>query len=282
MSAPLRFPPGAGVAVTRAEPANGNLSRRLAERGARPVAWTTVAIAPPAEPEPLARAAARLDDWDWIVFTSAHAVEVFAALAPPPVRARVAAVGRATAAALAAAGWPVARLPKTYSGEALVAAFESAGDAAGARVLFPAGSLARDTVARGLGALGARVERVEAYRTLTQALDAEACRAAVEAGAVVAATFASPSAVEGLAASLGAPLFRELMARLAVASIGPVTSSALGATGRLPDAEAAESTFDALADAAARALAAHDARLDSTLDAAREARGRQRPPGDRP
>jgi len=262
LSAPLAFPPGAGVAVTRAEPAGGPLGRRLAERGARVVAWTTMAIAPPADPEAFARAVAGLDDWDWVVFTSAHAVEAVAALAPAPPRARLAAVGRSTAAALAAAGWSAARVPKTFSGEALVAAFESAGDAAGARVLFPAGSLARDTVELGLAALGAHVARVEAYRTLTAPLDGALCRAQVESGEVVAATFASPSAVNGLAAALGATLFRELLARLAVASIGPVTSAALGAHGQLPDAEAAESTFDALADAAARALAARGLRLE--------------------
>ncbi len=267
--------------MTRAEPAGGPLGRRLAERGARPVAWTTMAIAPPADPAPFARAAAQLDAWDWIVFTSAHAVEAVAALAPAAPRARVAAVGRSTAAALAVAGWPVARVPKTFSAEALVAEFERAGDAAGARVLFPAGSLARDNVERGLTALGAAVERVEAYRTLAAPLDAAACRAAVAAGDVVAATFASPSAVAGLADALGHELFRDVLSSLAVASIGPVTSSALGAAGRLPDAEAAESTFDALADAAVRALAARGLRLEVHSQPPPRPRRPRSPFGDR-
>jgi len=261
VSPPVLFPVGAGVAVTRAEPAGGPLGRRLAERGGRPVAWTTTVIAPPADAEAFARAVRSLDSWDWVIFTSAHAVEAVAALEPASPRVRLAAVGRSTAAALADAGWAAARVPKSFSAEALVTAFERTGDAAGARILIPADSLAAEAVDRGLAALGAVVERVEAYRTRSAPLEAAACQAAVESGDVVAVTFASPRAVTGLAAALGSALFRELLASLAVTSIGPLTSAALGAHGQMPDAEAAESTFDALADAAARALATRGQRL---------------------
>ncbi len=246
---------GRGVAVTRAEGAAGALSRRLAAEGARPVSWSSIAIEPPADPGPLAAALARLASFDWIVLTSANAVgAVVARLAAPPAGVRVAAVGVGTAAELTAAGW---RVDLTGSGPGaveLVAALRAAGLGAGSRVLFPAGDRARPTLAGGLAAAGAAVERVEAYRTLSLAVDAARCAAQVERGEVEAVTFASPSAAEALARALGVSRFRQLLARLAVASIGPTTSAALTALGRTADAEASIATFDGLVAATAAAL----------------------------
>ncbi|MBZ0102236.1 MAG: uroporphyrinogen-III synthase, partial [Thermoanaerobaculia bacterium] len=129
-----------------------------------------------------------------------------------------------------------------------------AGLGAGSRVLFPAGDRARATLADGLLEAGAGVERVEAYRTLPLAVDAAACAAQVDRGEVEAVTFASPSAAEALARALDLNRFRHLLARLAVASIGPTTSAALAALGRRADAEASIATFDGLVAATAAAL----------------------------
>ena len=243
-----------GIAVTRAEPAGGALATRLAARGARPVSWSALTFAPPADERPLAAALARLADFDWLVLSSAQAVAAVVARAAAPDSLRVATVGPGTAAACAAAGWPVHRVGRGPGAEALVEAFRAAGDAAGARVLYPAGDLARAALADGLAALGARVERVEAYRTLPAPLDAAACLADVESGRVAAATFASPSALEGLVAALGARAAARLLERVAVVSIGPTTSAALVAFGRPPDREATPSTLDGLADAALAVL----------------------------
>lgn len=247
---------GRGVAVTRAEPAGGALGARLEARGARVARWTTIALVPPADPAPFESALARLEEFDWLAVTSGHAVAALVErVAAPPASLALAAIGPATAAALEAAGWRVDRVGEGDGAEGLVAAFRAAGDAAGARVLYPASARARTTLEHGLAALGATVERVEAYRTLPVALDAAACRAEIESGAVEAVTFASPSALEGLAEALGDAELSELLARVAVASIGPTTSAALAAFGRAPDAEAEPSTLDGLVEAARVALA---------------------------
>ncbi|HEX9799834.1 MAG TPA: uroporphyrinogen-III synthase [Thermoanaerobaculia bacterium] len=245
---------GVGVVVTRDEPADGPLAERLARAGARVVAWPAVATAEPADPAPLAAALAALDRFDWLVVTSARAVAAVAArVATLPAALRVAAVGEATAAAARGALWPVDRVPETYSGEALVEAFRAAGDAAGARVLFPAGDRAAPTVPDGLAELGAAVVRVEAYRTQPAPLDAERCLASAAAGEVEVLTFASPSAVDGLARALGDDAFAHLVDRLAVAVIGAATATALQHRGLAADAVAAPSTLDGLVAAAARA-----------------------------
>jgi uroporphyrinogen-III synthase len=246
---------GRGVAVTRAEGPQGALSRRLAAAGARVACWSSIAIEPPADPAPLAAALERLASFDWIVLTSANAAgAVVARLAAPPAGVRVAAVGAGTAAELTAAGWRVDLTGAGPGAIELVAALRAAGLGAGSRVLFPAGDRARATLADGLLEAGAGVERVEAYRTLSLAVDAAACAAQVDRGEVEAVTFASPSAAEALARALGLNRFRHLLARLAVASIGPTTSAALAALGRPADAEASIATFDGLVAATGAAL----------------------------
>jgi uroporphyrinogen-III synthase len=212
-------------------------------------------LAPPADPQPLEQALRRIEEFDWLIVTSGNAVTALTArVATRPPGLRVAAVGPATAAELEAAGWRVDRVGSGPGAEALVGAFAAAGDARGARVLFPASSLARDTLVTGLVELGAEVARVEAYRTLPAALDAATCFAQLDGGAVDAITFASPSAVDGLANAFGRRRLLAVLDRLAVASIGPTTSEALAALGRTPDAEASPSTVDGLADAVVVAL----------------------------
>lgn len=101
---------------------------------------------------------------DWLVITSATTVRL---LPPEPLAAaraagmRVAAVGRATARALARAGVEVDLVPDDQSGAGLVDSWRDAG----ASVLLPASALAAPTVPDGLAAKGCRVERVELYTT---------------------------------------------------------------------------------------------------------------------
>ena len=252
---PLRPLAHHGVAVTRCEPEHGPLTRRLEVQGARVVRWTSMRLAPPADPRPLERALARLADYDWLVVTSAHAVAAITArFERRPPRLRSAAVGPGTAAELEAAGWAVDVVGPGPGAEALVRALGEHG-VAGARVLFPAGSLAREALAEGLAGLDVALDRVEAYRTLPVRLDAGACFAQLDAGAVDAVTFASPSAVDGLALAFGRETLPAVLERVAVASIGPTTSAALAALGRPADAEASPPGLDTLVDAVVQALA---------------------------
>ena len=246
-----------GVAITRCEPGppeTGPLARRLEARGARVVRWAAMRLSPPADPKPLERALARLAEYDWLVVTSAPgAAAVTARVETRPERLRVAAVGPATAAELEAAGWTVDLVGPGPGAEALARALGECG-IAGARVLFPASSLAREALGEALTGLDVQLDRVEAYRTVPVRLDVGACFAQLDAGAVDAVTFASPSAVDGLAQSFGRDELPAILGRVAVASIGPTTSAALAALGRPADAEAASPSLDGLVDAVVRAL----------------------------
>lgn len=66
-------------------------------------------------------------------------------------------------------------------------------------------------------------------------------------------TFASPSAVSGLAEAVGAALLRRILARIPAAVIGPVTAEAVRAAGGRRVIESGANDLDGLAAAAVQA-----------------------------
>ncbi len=223
------------VVVTRAEERDGPLSTELKSLGLPVLVWAAVRVLP-ADAAALDETLGRAGSFDWIVFTSRHAVAaVTTRLSAPPSGMRTAAVGRSTAAVLKQHGWPVDLVPGEPSAAGLVAAFAASGSARGSRVLYPASSRALPTLAAGLTQLGAEVTTVEAYRTASgTALDVEDCRSWIARDAVGAVTFASPSAVAELESALGEEDFRRLLGRAPAVAIGPTTARALTDRGYSP------------------------------------------------
>jgi uroporphyrinogen III methyltransferase/synthase len=222
---------GRRIIVTRPAGQAGPLSAALRNAGAEVLEVPAIQITEPADDgAALADAARRADHYDWIAFTSANAVSRFLDALPDVRRlgsARVAAVGPATAAALAAANVNPDLVPDEAIADALVAAFPSGPG----RVLLPQAAVARPTLAEGLVAKGWEVDVVEAYETRAAALSPEAATAVVGADAVV---FASPSAVASLVGAIAPATLRGV-----VACIGPVTSATAREAGLTVSVEAA-------------------------------------------
>jgi len=219
------------VVVTRDEPHDGPLSAHLRALGLEVLWWPVVHVAPAPEPGALQSALEQIERFDWVVFTSRHAVEPVTSRVPvPPQRTRIAAVGTATAAVLRARGWSATVVPDQASAESLLTEL-AAHIRPGTRVLFPASSRALPALATGLRQLGAEVVQVEAYRTVGNALDVDACRACIERAAVGAVTFTSPSCVEELEHALGSEHFERLLASSAPIVLGTTTGRALARRG---------------------------------------------------
>jgi uroporphyrinogen-III synthase len=242
---------GRRVLVTRHWP---ELMTGLASLGAIASEVPLIELRPPSDPRPLDAALADLGRYDWMVFTSANAVEAvctrMAALAvalPPGVS--LASVGPATSEAVHAA-WPGARVSvepvADFRAAALVAAFDRA-LVLGRRVLLPVSDRAAETVSRGLTARGALVDRVVAYRTVSA--DGGQALGLILRDGVDAAVFASPSAVEAFAAFAGAD-----GRTVPAAVIGPTTAEAARAAGLTVLAVAQPSTVEGLLAALATAL----------------------------
>jgi uroporphyrinogen-III synthase len=204
---------GRRIALTRPEP--GALGDRLTTLGAQVVHVPLIAIDDPADGgAALRRALARLRSFDWLVVTSANGARRAGPAARDQPTVRLAAVGRATAGALAdAAGRPVDLVPAVERADGLLAAFP----AAPSRVLVAQADRASRALADGLSAAGHTVEVVVAYRTVERAPTADESDALATVDAVV---LSSGSAASAYASSVGTA------ARPLIVTIGPVTAGA--------------------------------------------------------
>jgi len=255
---------GRRVLVTRPRPQAGALVDALRAEGAVTILLPTIAIRPADDLRPLDAAIARLADYAWLAFTSANGVEVFwdrlrALGTAVPAGVRIAAVGTATARALAERGATLDFVPDEFVGARLGATLP---DVEGRRVLLARASLAREELADALVARGALVDDVAVYDTIPEAPD-PAGLAALERG-VDAATFTSASTVRNFATLIGLRA-RQLLDGVAVACIGPVTADEARRLGFTVQVEPEEHTIPGLV----RALADHYAGLPAGPGGAR-------------
>lgn len=218
---------GRRVLVTRPRTQAGDLVSLLEAAGATVIVAPTIRIVPPADPEPLRRAAAEAATFDWIVFASANAVDAFldalAATEAGELRS-VAAVGVRTADQLRVRGVDVTVVPEAFTADALVSALTSRGSLRGARVLLPRSEIGRTVIADGLRAAGAAVTEVIAYRTLADvAADAPDVKGLLAARQLDAVTFTSGSAVQNFVQIHGHGSVA-LLQESVIAVIGPVTA----------------------------------------------------------
>jgi uroporphyrinogen III methyltransferase/synthase len=248
---------GRRIVVTRASAQAGTLRDTLDSLGAEVLELPALRIVP-LDPEPLREALDRIDEYDWIVFTSQNGVALFweaLRVAGRDARAlagrKLACVGRATADALRARGLVADVVPERFVAEGMLDALDARDDVRGRRILYVAAEGARDVLPEGLADRGCTVDVVPVYRTGSDGAGSAALRDALAAGRVDAVTFASASAVRGYVDAVGAELAR----RARAVSIGPVTSEAVVAAGIPLAAEAPESSIAALAETTVRVVA---------------------------
>lgn len=254
---------GRRVLVTRPREQAVDLIDRLTALGAEPVEAPMIRIAPPLDPGPLHRAAAHAGEFDWIVFTSANAVEAFMDVlleGNRDVRALkgplLCTVGTGTAERLARYGIKVDLVPSEFRAEAVVEAITERGPVTDAHVLLPRGDIAREVIADQLRERGARVTDVVAYRTVLEdtTRDEEPdVYGMLLQGKIDVVTFASASAVRNFAKIYGAEAAADLLKNTVVATIGPVTAEAAVQLGIPVTVQPATYTIPALVDA----IAAH-------------------------
>ncbi len=244
------------VLVTRAPHQASALSDALVAHGLRVVSIATIALAQPTdEYATLDREIIRLDEYDWLLFTSANAVAVFAERLEDqavPLSCGIASIGAATSKALRDAGFPVRLQAPTAVAESLAKAMLP--HARDARMLLVRAETGRDVLIDQLTAGGAEVMLAPAYRTVIPAESADRLRR--ELPTLDAITFTSSSSVTSLFDMLKATGVT-LPPNIVLASIGPVTSATLREHGCVPDVESREASVPALASAVATTLRKH-------------------------
>ncbi|MDE3104384.1 MAG: uroporphyrinogen-III synthase [Acidobacteriota bacterium] len=248
------------ILITRSRQQAPTLAVQLESLGAVPIVLPAIEIVPPESYAPLDAALARLDAartdaFDWLLFTSANAVEVFAQRRNPDfVPQRIGAIGPATARAVQALGLHVDLVPPRYIAESFAEALLPF--APGRSFLLLRAAEARDHLPEALTAAGASVTIAEAYANRLPGESVVRLREllAGPASAPHAVTFTSASTARNLALLLEAAGV-SLPADAVLASIGPITSQAMREQGLEPTVEAREATLPALVDALVSVLA---------------------------
>lgn len=229
---------GRRVVVTRAADQADDLATLLRARGADPVMVPLIEIV--AVAEGAAALAAHLappaPPVDWLVVTSPNGARALLAAGRPAPGCAVAAVGRATADELRAAGVEVALVPTVQRATGLVDEFP----AGPGTVLVVQAVDAEPTLAAGLTAKGWQVTTVAPYRSVPARPPAGLQLAALAADAVL---FASGSAARAWVAVFGTTTPPLMVA------IGPQTAAAATAAGLKIDLVAADHSVPGLVSA---------------------------------
>ncbi len=233
---------GRRMVVTRAQPQAAAMAADLRRRGAEAIELPAIAFQPPEDPDRLARTAADVGRYDWVVFTSPTGVARFFEHlhdARSLGGVRVAAIGPGTAAALAERNVIADLVPEQYVAESLLETLSNeVGPDGPGRVLIPRAETARDVLPDGLAAAGWDVDVVPAYRTVAPSPDPDAAALLAEAEVI---TFTSSSTVINFTDTYGTDAVPEV-----VATIGPVTSATARSHGLEVAVEATDHTVNGL------------------------------------
>jgi uroporphyrinogen III methyltransferase / synthase len=249
---------GLTVLVPRARGQAGGFSRLLRERGAEALEVPTIEVRPVASTAELDGAVQELAEgrYDWLVLTSVNGVAALRvrveALRRGPRwigsgRARVAAVGPATEAALRDWGVVPDLVPDVATTAALGLRFPPGpGD-----VLLARADRANPELGAALRAKGWRTAEVVAYHTVPVGELDPATRRRLDGGEVDWVAFTAASTVEGFVRGYGGPP----PSGVRVAAIGPVTAGAARAAGMRVAATATHHTIPGLVAAIEHAAA---------------------------
>jgi uroporphyrinogen III methyltransferase/synthase len=250
---------GKRVLVTRPRDQAADLVHRLEGMGAEAIEAPMIRIEPPEDYGPLDEACMRVGEFNWIVFSSANAVDAFIERllhTPRDLRALrnalLCAVGPATRDRLANFGLKVDLVPAEHRAEGVVRAISEANDVRGLRVLLPRADIGRELIGDELRRQGAEVTEVVAYRTVIAEPEREGepdiYRMLLERRIDVV-TFTSASAVRNFVRVLGAEPAADLLRATIVASIGPVTAEAAALANIETSIMPTDHTVPALVDA---------------------------------
>lgn len=230
---------GKRILVTRAREQASELSRLLREAGAEPIEVPVIRIehVPPAENLIL-----RLQSADWIVFTSANGLPCLLNqlnMLGTDIRAigkaKLAAIGPATAASLQERNLRVDFIPSEFVAESVAEEFP---DPIGRRVLIARAEEAREVLPEMLRKRGAEVDEIAVYRTVVENGELP------DLSTIDAITFTSSSTVRNFRVR-----YPDEITGPVIACIGPITAQTAREAGLQVHVEPKQYTIPALVEA---------------------------------
>jgi uroporphyrinogen III methyltransferase / synthase len=194
------------------------------------IEFSTIEIQPPENFAALDAAVAKIESYDWLMFTSVNAIAPFLSRLQHVGKTvktlehlRVGAIGPETAKELAANGISCCLVPQRYQAEGILD--EVTPDLmCGKRVLIPRAAEAREVLPNTLRNWGAGVDVVVAYRTAVPVADVEPLAKRIRRREVEVITFTSSSTVRNFVRLFNRKNLAEIVNGSAIACIGPVTA----------------------------------------------------------
>lgn len=240
---------GKTVLVTRAEHQADTMANRLEDLGAAVLRQPAIEITPPDDWTPVDTAIDELDEYDWLVFSSRNGVTHFL----DRIReqgldwralggVKLAAIGPATADALAERDLQVDLKPTEYRAEALAA--ELAPNARGQRFLLLRASRGREVLAETLREAGGVVDQVVVYNSADVTQSDSHTASLLADGKIDWITVTSSAIARSLVG-----MFGDALRKAKLAAISPLTAGVLDELGHSAAAVADEYTIDGVVDA---------------------------------
>jgi uroporphyrinogen III methyltransferase/synthase len=242
---------GRRIGVTRADEQADLLIDRINELGAEAVLMPTLEIEPPETWEAVDAVLQRIGEFDWIVFTSVNGVRALLGRlwdlggdSRWLGKARLAAIGLSTAAALREFQLRADVVPETFRAEHLAAAL--CPRMAGQKVLWARANRVRDVLRNELTAAGAQLEEVVVYQHQDVASWTDDVRQRLIVRQLDWIGVSSPAIARNVARLMPEEARAVLGQSIRIASISPVTSVACREVGLPVSAEATEHTWEGI------------------------------------
>jgi uroporphyrinogen III methyltransferase / synthase len=221
---------GKTIVVTRTREQASELVDRLNDLGAECLEFPTIRIAPPSDWSELDLAIQRIEDYQWIFFTSPNGVRFFLDRMDTlhlDLRSlkgiKIGVIGPATAQALSEYHLKVDLIPEKFQAEYLLEALSHI-PLANQKILIPRAEQAREILPEGLRQMGAEVLVVSAYQTLPALEGKEQLEEKMAQGLIDCLTFTSSSTVVNFLALFTRQEILYLLKKVTVACIGPITA----------------------------------------------------------
>ncbi len=247
---------GKRILITRPRAQAADFVKTLEDLGAEAVPLPLIKTEPVEDMGPLDDAIREMSSYDWAIFTSVNGVEgTFARMKELGADARsfhgvrICAIGPATAGAIESRCLNVDCVPDEFVAEGVIEKLlEVEKDFSGKRFLLARAEVARSLIPDEIRSRGGEVNVVGVYRTVPDAESGAELLDAAAKGEFDMATFTSSSTVRNFCELAGDRL-EAIRTKLAVASIGPVTSQTAREFNLNVDVEATEHTIPGLVKA---------------------------------
>lgn len=239
---------GKRVVLTRALHQNNKFIELLKQHGAIPIPFPTIEIHPIEDTTLIDKAIQSITTFDYLIFTSANAVEIFLERFKTltgsfvlPNKLKIIAVGKSTASVLSTYGINNTKVPEEFMSSEIPNLIT---DIKGSKILIPCSELSKDDLELKLKQKGAEVHFIKIYENITP----EIIDISVLNNHLDYLTFTSPSTVDGWLNIIKKYKIK-LSNNYAVVAIGNVTADAAKQAGIKVDITAKEHTVEGMIDA---------------------------------